>query len=95
MKINFQVAIYQCTGVYITYFATSIYIVKSMKIKCHRNYKFRPLWRSTKFYYLKNFLPYNILFKPMHKERESIFIDKIMSGYRKQYMIGQAKLTCI
>ena len=53
-------------------------MVKSMKIKCNRNYKFRPFWRSTKFYCFKNSLPYNMLFKP--KERESIFIDKIMAG---------------
>ena len=31
-----------------------------------------------KFYYLKNSLPYNILFMP--KEREGIFVDKIMAG---------------
>ena len=59
-------------------------MVKSMKIKCHRNYKFRPFWRSTNFYCLKNSLSYNILFKP--KERESIFMDKIWQEYRKQYV---------
>ena len=51
-----------------------------MKIncKCHRNYNFMPFWKSMKFYCLKNFLPYNILFMP--KEGKSIFIDKIMAG---------------
>ena len=38
-------------------------MVNSMKIKCHRNYKFRQFWRYMKSY-SQNSLPYNILFKP-------------------------------
>ena len=45
-------------------------MIKSMKIKCHRNYKVRPFWRYTKLYCLKNnSLPYNILFKPKEREK--------------------------
>ena len=37
-----------------------VHTIKYMKIRFHGNYKSKPFWRSTKFYNLKNSLPYGI-----------------------------------